>query len=59
MPEGAGKVVLGLAVLTLVAWILDRIINVFSNPSVGIPVLLVLAGAIAALVYYRRSRTRV
>ena len=59
MPEGAGKVVLGVGVLTFVAWFLDRLINTLTNPFVGIPVFLVLGGGIAALLWYRRSRTRV
>ncbi len=59
MPEGAGKVVLGVGVLMFVAWVLDRIINVLSNPFVGIPVLLLLGGGIAAFVRYNHRRSRV
>ena len=59
MPEGAGKVIIGLAILLFVVAVLNGLIRVLANPSVGIPILLVLAGAIAAFVYYKRNRTRV
>lgn len=59
MPEGFEKVVLGVGVLVFVAWVLDRLINAFSDPSVGVPILVIVAGAIAAVIYYRRRRSRV